>query len=188
VQDLLDDLYERFTAKECGGDGDCAFCVMNALERHDVPHEMLALANVDTENNTFAATRARIMDHLEASFIFDHENPSDPPQSTIRIYGADIVTDLLEECGTVQEYVATWRQEGTYGGLNEFAIWTDLMKVRVTIHSTSAAVSINNNMMHVEVMGPATYNGEATPMYHVLHLAGNGGKGTKKRSMQTAAW
>jgi hypothetical protein len=184
LQDLLDDMYERFTVKECGSLGNCAFCVMNALEHHDVPHEMLALANVDNtgDNNSFTATRTRIMDHLEASFFFDAENPSDPPQSTIRIYGADIVTDLLDECGTVQEYVSIMRQEGTYGGLNEFAIWTDLMKVRVTIHSTSAAVSINNNRMHVEVMGPATYGDEVTPMYHVLHLAGYGGRGTKTQA------
>lgn len=175
---LLEELYRRFDRIENEGAGDCAFYCMNSLEVTDVPHERLANAGVDVDNlstNTVQVTRNRVVDHFNRSLTY--VEGSSTPASSILVYGADIVPELLQDpniaVSTVEEYCDRMRTQGTDGGVNEFAIWSDLMHVRVTIHSTA----MYGGRMHVEGTGPVTYNDEPTPNYHVLHIAGYGCKG-----------
>ena len=172
LSQLLRELFAQFTVVECGGAGDCAFACMNRLENRDVPHARLASVEIfDTTNNSVAATRARVVNHLQQSVYY--EENSNVPHSRIELYGADIVGDLLYECSSVDEYCEQMREPGTSGGVNEFAVWSDMMHVCITIHSTAAY----GGRMHVERTGPEDYNGEETPKYHVLHIAGYGGRG-----------
>jgi hypothetical protein len=169
---LLRELFADFTGVECGDGGDCAFACMNALENRDVSHERLASVGIfDTTNNPVDATRARVVNHLQQSVYY--EENSSVPHSRIELYGVDIVGDLLFDCASVEEYCEQMREPGRCGGLNEFAVWSDLMHVRITIHSTASY----GGRMHIEQTGLEQYNGEETPNYHVLHIAGYGGRG-----------
>jgi hypothetical protein len=62
-------------------------------------------------------------------------------------------------------------QSGTQGGLVEIAVWCHMLSVRVHVQSTTRW----GGRMHSETIGPAQFNGESTPLYHMLHIAGRGG-------------
>ena len=63
-------------------------------------------------------------------------------------------------------------EQGALGGLVEIAVWCDLLHVRVRVQSTT----MWGSRMHVEVIGEALYDGESTPLYHMLHICGRGGR------------
>jgi hypothetical protein len=167
-------LHERFRVVECGQEGNCAFHVFKYLQDTEIPHETLDQLSVQIGEDV-SLTRARVAGYLESHTCVD---AADPLKDAA---GCEISVPMTEEHGSVQNYLAWIRLDGSAGGFIELVAWARMFGVRVHLYSTTMI----DNHLHDELVNwnVASSCGEVQTFYF-LHLVGRGGIGGHYQLLQ----
>jgi hypothetical protein len=169
-------LHERFRVVDMPGLGNCAFHMFKYLQDSDIPHETLNRIGA-TVGEDVALTRERIAAYLESHTCSEAQNPLQDAA------GIDISVPMIEESGSVQNYLAWIRLDGSAGGFIELVAWARMCGVRVHLYSTTMI----DNQMHEELVNWQVIppcGGEAQTFF-CLHLVDRGGTGGHYQLLQT---
>jgi hypothetical protein len=172
LQILLNALFQRFTAVELGGAGNCLFSVLAYLQNHQVPSANLAAAAAEG-NATAELTRAQIADHLEA------HTATTATSRLLEPTGCDVSAGMIAEHGSIQEYLDWIRRDGAPGGFVEVVTWVDLFKVHIRLIS---ATMIEGALVEEPVN--ARNASDDAPTFHIFHQVGRGGVGGHYQFLQ----
>jgi hypothetical protein len=168
-------LHERFRVVECGQEGNCAFHVFRHLQDTQIPHATLARLGVAIGEDV-SLTRARVAAYLETHTCVD---AADPLKDAADIA---ISVPMTEERGSVQNYLAWIRLDGSAGGFIELVAWSRMCGVRVHLYSTTMFNSqLHEELVNWNVVPPC---GDEVQTFFCLHLVGRGGIGGHYQLLQ----
>ncbi len=167
-------LYSRFNAIELGGNGNCLFYVLQYLQNHDIPHETLSQLQCARDED-ISLTRSRIADYLESRTAEGVDDPLCDPA------GIALSLAMIDEMGSVQNYIAWIRGGQSSGGYIELLAWATLFKVRVQLFSTTIfSEALHQEQINWQVAAPVPVQ-----TFHCLHHVGIGGVGGHYQLLQT---